>query len=257
MRALIYHDVTESERFHEIGFPGAVAAAYKLEPPAFEGHLDAIAAIRRVPGLVTVADPLPPVALTFDDGGASALRVATMLERRGWRGHFFITTSRIGSSGFLTASEVRELADRGHVVGSHSHTHPVYFGRLAEHVIADEWQRSRDILATLLGTPPDIAGVPGGDLSQAVVVTARDAGFRFLMTSEPTTRITVSGGLTVIGRYTIWSSTSQRRAASLAAGAPLAAGFAWLDWNAKKILKRAAPSTYQKARRALRGRRTR
>jgi peptidoglycan/xylan/chitin deacetylase (PgdA/CDA1 family) len=180
-----------------------------------------------------------------------------MLERRGWRGHFFITTSRIGSPGFLTAAEVRELADRGHAVGSHSHTHPDYFGRLPEHVIADEWQRSRDVLATLLGTPPDIAGVPGGDLSSAVVTGARDAGFRILMTSEPTQRVTVAGELSVIGRYTVWSSTSPARAASLAEGARLASVIAWLDWNAKKMLKRVAPATYQKARRAIRRRPTR
>jgi peptidoglycan/xylan/chitin deacetylase (PgdA/CDA1 family) len=252
VRALIYHDVTESVRFDEIGFPGAAAAAYKLEPPAFERHLAAIAAVRRAPGLLKTSGSLPPVALTFDDGGASALDIATMLERQGWRGHFFITTSRIGSRGFVTATDVRELVDRGHVVGSHSHTHPVYFGRLPEHVIADEWQRSREVLAALLGRPPDIAGVPGGDLSPVVITTARDAGFRFLMTSEPTARITVWGGLTVIGRYTVRSSTSPGRAAALAGGAPLAGALAWLDWNTKKVAKRVAPSGYRKAREAIR-----
>jgi hypothetical protein len=43
-----------------------------------------------------------PVFLTFDDGGASALHpTADLLERRGWSGHFFVTTRRIGTPGFL------------------------------------------------------------------------------------------------------------------------------------------------------------
>jgi len=83
VRALIYHDVTESSRFDESGFPGATAAAYKLEPPAFDRHLDAIASGRHTPGVITPGGPLPTVALTFDDGGDSATNIATMLERHG------------------------------------------------------------------------------------------------------------------------------------------------------------------------------
>src|SRR3954451_13662182 len=111
MRALIYHDVTEPSRFDAIGFPGATAAAYKLEPAAFELHLDAIAARGLTPGLVRPSAPLPSVALTFDDGGASAMDIARMIERRYWRGHFFVTTARLGTPGCVTADDVRDLVE--------------------------------------------------------------------------------------------------------------------------------------------------
>jgi peptidoglycan/xylan/chitin deacetylase (PgdA/CDA1 family) len=254
VRALIYHDVTESSRFDESGFPGPTASAYKLEPPAFELHLDAISSGRHRPGVITPGGALPPVALTFDDGGDSAMDIATMLERRGWRGHFFVVTDRIGAPGFVTADDVRELADRGHAIGSHTHTHPRPLGRLPEPVIADEWRRSRDILAELLGAEPFLAGVPGGDTSPVVVAAARDAGYRVLMTSEPTQATASRGALVVIGRYTIWSSTPPARAAALAAGSRLAGSRAWLGWNAKKLAKRAAPSAYRRARETVRRR---
>jgi peptidoglycan/xylan/chitin deacetylase (PgdA/CDA1 family) len=254
MRALIYHDVTESSRFDESGFPGATAAAYKLEPRIFERHLDAIAGSRYAPGIIASDASLPEVALTFDDGGASAMEIAAMLERRGWRGHFFIATARIGSAGFVTAGQVRELAARGHLVGSHTHTHPAPLSRLPEGVIADEWRVSRELLADLLGAPPQLAGVPGGDVSPVVVATARDAGYRYLMTSEPTRRTRDDGDLTVVGRYTIWSSTSPSRAAALADGSSLALSRSWLGWNAKKLVKRVAPSAYRSAREAIRAR---
>ena len=63
--------------------------------------------------------------ITFDDGGVSALQTtADLLEKYGWRGVFFVTTDRIGTPTFLNADHVRELHRRGHVIGSHSCSHP-------------------------------------------------------------------------------------------------------------------------------------
>ena len=235
------------------GFPGATAAAYKLEPSVFERHLDAIAARGLTPGWLTPSGILPAVALTFDDGGASAMDIAAMLERRGWRGHFLVTTGRIGSAGFLTADEVRELVERGHVIGSHSHTHPVPFGRLADDVIADEWQRSRDVLAALLGAPPELAGVPGGALSKVVITAARDAGYRVLMTSEPTTRVDRRGwsdgrrAVHGLGVDVARSGRSARRRGA-AGNDP---GVARLEREEDR--QAVAPSAYRKVREVVRG----
>jgi hypothetical protein len=62
--------------------------------------------------------------LTFDDDGKSALRIGDELCRRGWRGHFLIATALIGCRTFLDSRELRYLRDCGHVLGTHSHTHP-------------------------------------------------------------------------------------------------------------------------------------
>src|SRR4051794_14113736 len=175
--ALIYHDVVTSARQDECGFPGPVAARYKLDPARFESHLDAIAATGVRVGLI---EDGPQAALTFDDGGASALHAAAALEARGWRGHFFITTGRIGSPGFLTAEQVLELAARGHIVGSHSHSHPTYMGKLTATELASEWPSSRDALSAILGSPPATAAVPGGFLSGDVIAQAARAGYRLL-----------------------------------------------------------------------------
>lgn len=70
-----------------------------LEPPVFEGQLDAIARQRTIVGWPDVAEalqggrPLPPDAalLTFDDGLADHARtVAPRLVARGWTGVFFV-----------------------------------------------------------------------------------------------------------------------------------------------------------------------
>ena len=151
--------------------PGPLAARYKLEPNAFEAHLDALAATGLEIGTAPAGEDAPPVALTFDDGGASAMLAAAALERRGWRGQFFVTSARIGTSGFLSAEQLRELVGRGHVVGSHSETHPTYMGRLTRAQLDSEWTRSRTTIGEIVGTPPRTASVPGGYLSHAVIAS--------------------------------------------------------------------------------------
>ena len=246
--SLMYHDIAAPAQRDSVGFPGPLAARYKLAPEAFESHLDALGACGARPGVVA-GGSLPPAALTFDDGGASALAAAAALERRGWRGHFFVTTGRIGSPGFLDVAGVRELSERGHVVGSHSHDHPAYMGRLTAEDVLLQWTRSRDVLAEALGDPPRIASVPGGHVSEAVIDGAARAGYEVLMTSDPTTRVRRRGGLLVLGRYGIWSTTPARQAARYVSGSPVARGRLWLEWKVKSASKDVSPELYERLRR--------
>ena len=132
MRAisLMYHDVITSDDWDSSGFPGSIAAPYKMTLDDFSDHLSAIA--KASAGVSTVhshgsdsqagqAKSAVPLYITFDDGGVSAVHpIIDSLEEHGGRGHFFITTDRIGTAGFVSQTDVRELARRGHVVGSHS-----------------------------------------------------------------------------------------------------------------------------------------
>jgi peptidoglycan/xylan/chitin deacetylase (PgdA/CDA1 family) len=251
MVALTYHDVAARSEREAFGFPGATAARYKLDPATFDAHLDAVAATGAQVGLVDPAGPLPQVALTFDDGGASALAAADAVERRGWRAHFFVTTGRIATPGFLTEEGIRDLVRRGHVVGSHSHTHPTYMGRLGRADIISEWRRSRSILADVLGEPPLLASVPGGFLSRAVVDGAAATGYRVLMTSEPVARASFDAGLLCVGRYTIWASTPAGRASDYVRGAPGPRMRIWLGWNVKKLAKHSNMRAYESLRRLV------
>lgn len=250
---LIYHDVARPEDREQVGFPGPLAARYKLDPDRFLSHLDAIAATGVPVGLVGDDGAGAQAALTFDDGGLSALQAADALEARGWRGHFFITTGRIGTPGFMGADDVRQLAARGHCVGSHSHSHPTYMGKLPRDEIADEWRVSRAVLGKVLGAAPTMAAVPGGLLSEVVIEEAAAAGYGVLMTSEPSTRLRRHEHLTVVGRYTVWAATPASRAAGYACGAAVPRARLWLQWQAKGVPKRMSPGLYQALRRVRAG----
>ena len=246
-RILCYHDVVAVSDRDTAGFPGPVSGRYKLSPAQFERHLDALVGADVREGLL---DCRPEVALTFDDGGASALQTAAALERRGLRGHFFIATARIGAPGFLDADGVRELAARGHAIGSHSHSHPAYIERLEPAVLGLEWRTSRERLAELLGAPPKVAAVPGGRLSQTLIEQVAAAGYEVLLSCEPTARERRLGTLTVLGRYTIWARTSPARAAAYARGDRAACGWLRTQWLLKRAARAAGPATYERARRA-------
>ncbi len=212
-----YHDVTDEPGSSGLQRPGAVP--YKLGRLAFARHLDGIASSAVAPELVTQIDLARPgrhVLLTFDDGGRSALHIGDELCRRGWRGHFFVVTSLIGSATFLDAAEVRHLRSAGHAIGSHSHTHPDIFRELPLERMVEEWRTSCDILSDILGEPCDTASVPGGDVSRAALESAGAAGLRYLFTSEPWLAPRTVGDCWVLGRFCPKRETPPERVRALA-----------------------------------------
>ena len=216
--AFAYHEVTDEP--HTTGFQRPGALPYKHSRLAFAQHLAHIAASPAgAPRSVMELDAHPDgrhLLLTFDDGGRSALHAAEELSRRGWVGHFFIVTGRMGTRGFLSAREVRELRAMGHVVGSHSHTHPNIFREQSAGRMLTEWRVSSDILADLLGEPILTAAVPGGHISPVVTHSASTAGFRFLFTCEPTLTPWQDGHCRILGRYLVKVHTPILRVRELA-----------------------------------------
>jgi peptidoglycan/xylan/chitin deacetylase (PgdA/CDA1 family) len=213
-----YHDVGDDPG--ESGFQRNGALPYKLGSRLFREHLDRIGAGPRVPELVSAIDLTRPgrhLVLTFDDGGKSAVRIGEELCRRDWRGHFFIATSLIGRRTFLDAGEIRELRRSGHLVGSHSHSHPSIYRELDRGRMVVEWRQSCDILAQLLGEPCITAAVPGGEISPAVLRSAGAAGLRYLFTSDPVVTPRVVGGCWVLGRFCPKATTGADEIAELAA----------------------------------------
>lgn len=241
---LMYHDIAAGPGADSGGFEGPGAERYQIDLARFEQHLDRIQASGAEVGVLSENADGPAVAITFDDGGDSALRAAAALERRGWHGHFFVTTALIGSPRFVDREQLRELARRGHVVGSHSHSHPDAMSRLPAARILEEWEHSRAVLTEALGDAPIFASVPGGALSAAVIRAAASAGYRVLMTSNPSSRIQRHGSLSLVGRYAIRNSTPAGRVAGFAGGNPAACGTQWLAWQAKGAAKHLSPRLY-------------
>jgi peptidoglycan/xylan/chitin deacetylase (PgdA/CDA1 family) len=250
MRAvsLLYHDVVRRGAADDSGFPGLQAARYKIDREEFEGHVAAVhAAVATRPEMVL--DVLEgragaPLMLTFDDGGASATEAADVLDRYGWKGHFFVTTGYIGHPAFVTRGQIRDLRDRGHAIGTHSRSHPQRMSYLSWDEMVAEWRGSVEVLSDILGEPVAIASVPGGYYSTEVARAAGEAGIRALFTSEPVTRSHVVGQCRVFGRYTVWRGMDSRVSAGFATGRGSARMRQFAFWNSKKVAKRLGGRQY-------------
>ena len=212
-----YHDVTDDPFVS--GFQRAGALPFKHTVAGFARDLDAITGAP-TPQLVTDIDLSAPgrhLLLTFDDGGKSALHIGDVLGARGWRGHFFIVTNLLGGRTFLTAADIRQLRSCGHLIGSHSHTHPDIFNALSPRRMLEEWHVSTDTLSQVLGERCATAAVPGGDISPQVLESAAAAGLRALFTSEPWLAPRRVHGCWILGRYIVKAATPSARIAALAA----------------------------------------
>src|SRR5439155_25317109 len=122
----------------------ASAARSRLSRKAFPSPLAALtAALPTTPsraGQLLSNPAKDPFLLTFDDGGRSAAAVAgPMLEARGWHGDFLVTTDFIDIAPFLTTHQIRELHRAGHVIGSHSCSHPQRITHCSWNDMVAEW----------------------------------------------------------------------------------------------------------------------
>ncbi len=240
LRALMYHDVVEGS-----------GDVYAVTPDAFRQQLDATG---RAPGTM---DELRDGdwMITFDDGGSSALAVGEELARRSWRGHFFIATDLIGRPGYLDWDGVRAVAGMGHVIGSHSCSHPDRMAACSTDQLMAEWTGSAEVLARELGTPVTCASVPGGLYSHEVGRTAAAAGYTTLFNSLPTQRLGSIDGCNLVGRYAIRRDTATDEVAAVAAGRPLPWARQRAAWNLRGAAKKIAGPRYEGLRRALLARR--
>jgi peptidoglycan/xylan/chitin deacetylase (PgdA/CDA1 family) len=186
-----------------------------------------------------------PFAITVDDGGVSYYTLmADRLDALGWRGHCFVSTDFIGQRGFLTASQIRELDARGHLIGSHTASHPFRFSSRPVEEMRQEWLRSRQVLEDLLGHAVVTASVPGGYFSQDVARTAAASGLRTLFTSEPVTAVEEADGCVLVGRFTLRHGSAADASAKFVRSAPWTRYGAWTSWNAKGLVKPLLGNSY-------------
>lgn len=258
--ALLYHDIVPQYRYETSGFQGADADIYKLELQEFRRHMRIVASQSGLrPEAVTaagLADTGHHLLLTFDDGGVSAIEhTAGVLGEYGWPGHFFVTTGRIGTPGFLDAAQVRALRGVGHVIGSHSDTHPLRMAVCSAAQLDREWRDSVQRLEEILGEPVTAASIPCGDYTRAVASAAAAAGIRALFTSEPVTGTRTVDGCLVIGRFSVQQGVSAQWVAAVIAGSALPRARRFLAWNGKKLLKTAGGQAWLTLRKAILSRR--
>lgn len=187
-----HHDLTES------GFCRDRDILYKMNSQNFEEQVRSISEYFRKNNISPDS-----IVFTFDDGGKSFYTIiAPILERYGFKGMFFISTNYIGCETFLTAAQIKELSLRGHIIGSHAHTHE-HLNTLSDKQVFSEWDTSIRILKDIIGKDIEYASIPNGDITRNGMEIMNRLGFRHIYTSVPTTTIQQFKNSEIVGRYVV------------------------------------------------------
>ena len=113
-------------------------------------------------------------ALTFDDGPSEETeRVLDLLDSFGLRGAFFMIGSRVER----LPRVARMVAERGHEIGNHSYSHPIYLYRTGRET-RRQLERAQAVIEEVTGVRPRLARPPCGVRTPAYFASARRLGLR-------------------------------------------------------------------------------
>jgi len=124
------------------------------------------------------------IVLTFDDGcETDLLSAAPVLREANFNATFYITSGFLGTRGYLSPAQLRQLSDGGFEIGCHSMTHP-YLDELASADLNRELADAKFQLEQIIGRKVDHFSCPGGRWSSQVVESAKQAGYLSVATSR-------------------------------------------------------------------------
>jgi peptidoglycan/xylan/chitin deacetylase (PgdA/CDA1 family) len=129
--------------------------------------------------------PKALTAITFDDGYKDNLNAAEILIKRGIPFSIYCIANKVGSDGFLSAQDLRQLSETDFcTIGAHGLTHAP-LGRMSADAQTIELQKSRDILEQLLGKAVTTMSLPHGSHNPKTFTLATSAGYELVCSSRP------------------------------------------------------------------------
>ena len=147
------------------------------------------------------------VCITFDDGLKSDFDLARpILDRYGLRATFFVVVDRIGTEGYMSWSQLEQVAAEGNSIQCHG-LHHEDLTRVEEDVLLNDLQLARKTLSSRLGTRVNSLAVPFGCWNENVVTIAMRAGFELIFNSEERLACPMERALP---RFAIHSRTTER-----------------------------------------------
>jgi peptidoglycan/xylan/chitin deacetylase (PgdA/CDA1 family) len=113
-------------------------------------------------------------ALTFDDGPSEDTeRILDVLDRLNVRAAFFM----VGKHVERLPRVARRVIERGHEVGNHSYSHPIYLYRSGRET-RRQLERAQAVIEDATGIRPRLARPPCGVRTPAYFAAARELGLR-------------------------------------------------------------------------------
>ncbi|SFL81563.1 Peptidoglycan/xylan/chitin deacetylase, PgdA/CDA1 family [Paenibacillus sp. 1_12] len=110
---------------------------------------------------------LRQAALTFDDvpDTTFTVQILDILKSYGVKATFFVVGNRAAAHPEI----VRRIHDEGHIIGSHSYTHP-NLSKTSDANFRDEIQRTEEVLSSITGSKPKLFRPPYGNVTEPQIL---------------------------------------------------------------------------------------
>jgi peptidoglycan-N-acetylglucosamine deacetylase len=122
--------------------------------------------------------------LSYDDGRTEDRQLVQLMNKYGLKGTFHLNSNKLGTAGYLTSKEVKELFT-GHEVSVHSANHPP-LTRLSKLDMVYEVVEDRKALEQLVGYPVRGMAYPFGNHNDLVVDALKGLGIEYARTVDDT-----------------------------------------------------------------------
>ena len=157
------------------------------------------------------------VILTFDDGHRSNHRLGLpALVAAGAGADFFVNPAQVGTSGFASWAELREMAGAGMSIQSHGLDHRSYLTTLSPARLREDLRRARLEIEEKIGQPVTLLAPPGGRAPRDLEQIAQEVGYTHVFGSNPQTIL--RDGRRTHGRFAVTAGLDQRSFESLLRG---------------------------------------
>lgn len=95
---------------------------------------------------------------------------------------FNIDSDSLAKDTYMTGDNLKAIAERGHVVGLHSHSHPSNLGSLSVQGQLTELKRNKEVIESIIGIPPKTISYPSNSYNSDTISHLIDldihSGFR-------------------------------------------------------------------------------
>jgi len=175
---LTYHRVLPS--------PHPKPEFYDISAANLEKHLQVLSRSTLkalTPGeLLTGPPDKPSFILSFDDGTRDHFDVVSpLLLRYSCQAIFFVPTTKLNRTGYLTDEMLHQMSESKHYIGLHSHEHR-RMDAMSDSEIHDQMRISREQIQKLTGASSAIFAPPGGFINSRVRTVALEVGVRSIRT---------------------------------------------------------------------------
>lgn len=130
-----------------------------------------------------MSEPEKSVILTFNGGFADAYKAAQHLNGKGLKGVFYITTSKVGTDGYLDWRQVKKMREWGMEIGSQG-VNGANLAQSGDFYITDEVSRSKEIIEKEIGESIVSFAYAFGGFNQKVMDAVEAAGYSFARTNQ-------------------------------------------------------------------------